>query len=281
MTHQPLVIRLEVLVLPINALLVIHIDRGDQLIGHVGKQHFPEVHPAERVGFRYLCFAGFRIEHFQPDEVHIGAFVGLDVNALAVLVKLRGAAQFQHVAGVNFCEAVRIDAQNFGITILGRARRQPQLILQIEDPPGNAIRVLAEQRALAGGDAHFVKVVPGLVAIVQAEVDKVRLSSGHVVNECARALDVGQISRRGYFRSRRHAAGRIDYIHVVILVAGLVLHEQDVFAVLRPEKSGNGPFGVVGNRLRLVERLFGAFHPDVSRLVERLQKGDELAVRRQ
>ena len=41
-------------------------------------------------------------------------------------------------------------------------------------PAGDAVGVLAHQRLFAGGDLQLVEVVPGLVAVVQADVENVR-----------------------------------------------------------------------------------------------------------
>ena len=41
-----------------------------------------------------------------------------------------------------------------------------QLVLKIENVGGYAFGVLADQRALTGGDFYFVEIMPGCVAIV-------------------------------------------------------------------------------------------------------------------
>ncbi len=62
-----------------------------------------------------------------------------------------------------------VHAQDLLIAGILDALGQAQISLEIEDPTGDAVGILAEQRALAGGDLEFVKIVPGFVAIVQSD----------------------------------------------------------------------------------------------------------------
>ena len=65
---------------------------------------------------------------------------------------------------------------------------QAQVALQIEIPADDALGVLAHQRLLAGGNLQLVEIVPGLVAVVQADVDDVRIVLGHVVQAAPERL---------------------------------------------------------------------------------------------
>ena len=81
------------------------------------------------------------------------ALVGLNISALGVSMELDYVASLKNIAGVNRRETVGVHAQDFLIAVVLNALGQPQIALQIEDPRGDAIRVLADQRALAGRDA--------------------------------------------------------------------------------------------------------------------------------
>ena len=65
---------------------------------------------------------------------------------------------------------------------------EAELVLEIEDVRGDAFRVLAEQCALASGDLYFVEIVPRFVAIVQTDVNRIRLAPRHCIDSSAHAL---------------------------------------------------------------------------------------------
>ena len=89
-------------------------------------------------------------------------------------MKADRAAAFEHAARVDLCELVAIDLQYLGVAILGRTRRQPDLVVVVEDPTGKAVVIFPQKRFLAGRDADLIKVVPGLIAFVDPDIDRVR-----------------------------------------------------------------------------------------------------------
>ena len=155
-----------------------------------------------------------------------------------------------------------------------------QLILEIEDPAGDAVRVLAQQCALAGGDADLVQIVPRLVAIVQSDVHDLGLTARHFIQHGAHSLDLRQVARRGHFRTRRRGFPGIHRVNTVVLVPQLVLHVEHEFAVPAPEIPRDGTLGVVGNGLGRIERRVSLLDPDIAGLVQGLQKSDVLTIGR-
>ena len=100
------------------------------------------------------------------------------------------ATCLKDAAGVDLCEALVIHAQDFRVAVVCRTRRQLQLILQIKDPAGDALCVLTNQGAIAGRDFYLVEIVPGLISIVQADVDRVGFATRHSENLRANAFHV-------------------------------------------------------------------------------------------
>src|SRR6185503_4085312 len=91
---------------------------------------------------------------------------------------------------------------------------------------------------------------------------------------------VGEIASGGHVLSGSRCFGGIDGVDVVILVAGFVLDVEDVLAVTRPEVNGDRALGIGGYRFCIRKRLGRLLHPDVAGALERFDKGDERAVRR-
>jgi hypothetical protein len=73
-------------------------------------------------------------------------------GALAVLVDPRDAAGLEDGAGVHLGEAGGIDAQDLGVAVVRDPLRQAEVAGEVEVPAGDALRVLADERALARGD---------------------------------------------------------------------------------------------------------------------------------
>src|SRR6185295_477388 len=163
---QKFVISFVGFVFPIKSLALIVVSGDDQIIGHFREVRASEVDALHRIRFDQLFFTGGGIKKFKASEIDIGTFVGFKIDSLAVFVVTHRPTAFEHVAGINFGKAAVVDAQDFGVAIVCRAGRQAQLIFEIKHPAGDALGILADQGAFAGGDFYFVEVVPGLVAIV-------------------------------------------------------------------------------------------------------------------
>src|ERR1051326_2530067 len=198
----------------------------------------------------------------------------------AVLVETVRAAAFKNATGIDLGELVLIDAQDLGIAVLGRAGGQAQIALEVEGPAGNALSILAQQSLLAGGEFQFVEIVPRLVAVIESNVDGVRIALGDLKDLHPRALHARHVARRRCIGAGFRLGCRVDSIDVVVLVAVLVLYVKNVFAVPRPEITSNWPLGFGGQQARGAEGLIYAFHVDVARVFPRLQAGDVLSVRR-
>jgi hypothetical protein len=151
----------------------------------------------------------------------------------------------------------------------------------VKPPTRNALGVLADEGALAGGNFQFVEIVPGLIAIVEADVERVRVGFGSGEQLHAHALQSSEVARGGDFGARRGGGGRIHRVDVVILVAIVVLHVNDILAVAAPEVAGDRPFGFRGEAPGVGEGRLGLFHPHVARVVPGLQKRDVFSIRRE
>src|SRR5215813_7421289 len=89
---------------------------------------------------------------------------------------------------------------------------------------------------------------------------------------------MSEISSGGNFLARRGGIGGIDCPDVVVLVAGLVLSEEDIAAIAAPDIAGDRSLQVRGNRSCLVEGVASPFDPDVSSAFVGLNEGDELTI---
>ena len=121
--------------------------------------------------------------------------------------------------------------------------------------------------------------MPGRVAVVQSNVDHIWFAAWHGVDSGAHAFRVRQVARRRYLLSGRWTVPGINRIHVEVFVAALVLREENVFAIATPEVDPNRPTGVGRNCFGRFKGSLCAFHPDITCPFERLDEGDELAVR--
>jgi len=121
--------------------------------------------------------------------------------------------------------------------------------------------------------------MPGFVAIVQTDVDDVRLTAREGIDLGSGPFGVGEIAGFGDLASGCRGRARAYRIDVEILIARFVLRKQDVLAVAAPEKAGDGAGFVGGDRPGCAERLGGLLDPNVARFVKRFQEGDVLAVR--
>jgi hypothetical protein len=50
----------------------------------------------------------------------------------------------QNIAAIDLGELIGVDAENLGIAVLGRARGQAELVLEVENPGSDAVGVLAQ-----------------------------------------------------------------------------------------------------------------------------------------
>ena len=164
---QQVVVGLPGLVLPDVARLVVDVYGRDDVVRHVREDDVRQIDAILRIGFDDLFFARLHVEERQPGE--IGALVRFEIDARTVLVKAQRPARFEHVAGVDLREAVVVDAEHFGVAVFGDARREAQLVRQVELPVDEPLGVLAQERALAAGNAHLVQIVPRLVAVAQPQ----------------------------------------------------------------------------------------------------------------
>ena len=155
---------------------------------------------------------------------------------------------------------------------------EPQLAAVVEDPAGDLRVVLAQQRPLAGRNLHAIQVVPCRVPIVQPDKNDVWLLGRYVVNESTDALRLGEIPRPRRVLPGRRTVVRVHRVDVEVLVAGLILNEQDVFAVPAPEVAADRPLGIGGHQLAGRERIPGLLHPDVAGVLVRLDERNELTI---
>src|SRR6188474_1844473 len=122
--------------------------------------------------------------------------------------------------------------------------------------------------------------MPGLIAFIYAHINVVRLDLWHVIDKRPRALCITQIDRLRYLLTFRRRRARINSKNVEILVAIVVLGEENVSAIPAPEISRDRAFLFCGERPSLVKGLVDSLDPDVADIAERFDKGNVPAVRR-
>ena len=276
---QKFIVGLPFPVLPVDPGALVDVDGGDQLIGPVGELGAPEVDAPLRIGLDLLFLAGRRIEECQCLAIDRLALVRHHVDAPVIGVETDRTARFEDRAGVDLLQAVGIDPQDFCVPVVGDAGRQPQLILEIEDPAGDLLGVLPQQSSLPGRDLHPVEVVPGSVAVVDPDKEAVRIALRNPIDQRADRLRLGQVPGGRDFRPRPFGGGGIDGVDVVVLVSPLILHEEKKPTIAAPEESGDRSLGVIGHQTGRREGLPRPLDPDVARFLEWLDERNELAIR--
>ena len=126
-----------------------------------------EIDAALRIGLDQLGRAGGYVHQLESREI-ARARVGLEIDVLAVLEELTAAAALQHAAAVDLGRAALVQPENLGVALLGRPLGEAQVALEVEGVAGKALIVLAQERALAALNLDLVEIVPGGVAVVEA-----------------------------------------------------------------------------------------------------------------
>ena len=217
-----------------------------------------------------VCVRG--IEQHEARQVRT-ALVRLHVDLAVVLAEAIRTAGLEDIAGIDLGESRRIDAQDLGVTLVGGANGEAKRAGVVEDPRGDALGVLAHESALTGRDADAIEIVPRLVAIVEADVHDVGVFLRHGVEDRANALGGGEVPRSGNVLASGGRRCRIDRVDVEVLVAELVLDEEDVLPIPAPEIPGDRTLRVVGDELGGGVRIAGALDPDVARVLVGLEEG--------
>src|SRR4029453_1386283 len=96
-------------------------------------------------------------------------------NRTGVGVEAVRVATLEDRAGVDGLEPLWLDLQDLGVPVVGHPPRKTQAALEVEVPARDPLRVLADELALARRDRDLVHVVPGGIAVVEADVDRVRV----------------------------------------------------------------------------------------------------------
>ena len=73
--------------------------------------------------------------------------------------------------------------------------------------------------------------MPGFVAVIDPDVDRIRLRTRNVLDHCTNALRLGEVSRGRNLRTCGRLVRWIYCVNVKILIAALVLNEKDVLSV--------------------------------------------------
>ena len=71
---------------------------------------------------------------------------------------------------------------------------QPKLVLEVEHPADEPVRVLADQGPFAGRDLDAIEVVPGFVPIIQSNIDNVGIGFRNCVDGGPDAFGIGQVA---------------------------------------------------------------------------------------
>ena len=105
--------------------------------------------------------------------------------------------------------------------------------------------VLVQEAALAGADVDDVKVVPARVAVVHGDGNEMRIVVVHA-DQHGVCVGVGR-------EDARHGAVDVDAPEIEILVAGLVLLEQDMRIGAREPMGQDRPLCLPGERARFAQ----------------------------
>ena len=176
---EPLKVSFHGFVFEISPGAVIQVRRHRQLVRGLRKHRRSKIHSLEGIRFHGLDLCGLRIKQHQPGQVHIVALVRFHVHAFAVFVETHRPATLENPAHIDLLESIRVRTQDFLVAVIRHALGQPQLTIQIKEPPGDPLRVFPHQRLLARGNLQLVEVVPSLIAVIQSDVHHVGVALGH------------------------------------------------------------------------------------------------------
>ena len=195
-------------------------------------------------------------------------------------MELDGSAGVDDGAGIDFGERVGIDAKHFLVAVVGRARREAEGTLRVEEPAGNLLCVLAQEGFCAGGEVEFVEVVPGFVAIIEADVEGGGVGLGDAIEIDAHTFEAGEIAQGRSFGIGGVRGGGVDGIDVEVFIAGVVFYEHDRLGVARPEEGGDGAGGFSGEDAGGGEGLACFLDPDIAGAFPGFQESKKFAIGR-
>ena len=218
------------------------------------------------------CLAARRVDGKQRPGVAVAAVA--QVHGLAVRGHPR-RSRGEHVVGADL-EPWGEGAVARQLLDDGTARRRlPEAVAEVQVPVGESARpavVLQHQLALAAGEIEPVDVVVLRDAVVETDQDRARHLRARADHAHRHLLRIGVRNLL--------ARCKLDAVEHPVLVAAAVLRVEDAGAVGRPPVLHDRPGPLVGDRLRLVERIRGR-DPDVQHAVARREPGDGLAVGRE
>ena len=268
---QPAVVSLEGTILEVAPVRVVFVFGEKNAVIDARDLDVEQIDALVRIAFDLGRGAGGHIQHFQLGQVQ-RALVGGEVDILAAGIEIEWAAILEHAAAVQRLEAVGIDPQGFGVAALGGSHRQAQRPGIIELPDRNLVGIFAQQFFLARGDAQFVQVMPLRVAVIQSDIQNVRLGLGHGKNLRSNPFEIRQRAGRRHAALRIRGQLRVDRIDVEVLIAAGVLHVQDVLRIVAPKITADRPARFRAHRARRAERLIRAFHPNIAGSLVGLQE---------
>ncbi len=151
-------------------------------------------------------------------------------------------------------------------------RRDARLEIEVEVVAGDFLRVLLDQRALARGEVHFPQVVPFGHAIVDANGNDAGLLPRQAHDLGAHTFIWSEVLLG--------SGDDVDGVEMKVLVTALVLDEQHVFVVERPEVLADAALLIVGDGLGGIE-LAALGEPHVEHAVARRDERYVFAVGRE
>ncbi len=256
----------------------------DQLVGIGREQRAPEIDFPFGVGLHLFDLTGGRIEQDESREVG-RAPARLHVEPRAVDVKADRLALLLGPAFEYRREHAFVDPQDLPAAVRPLPVSQAEPAGEVGDPIGDVLLVGEQELPLAGPQVEPPHVVETRVAVVQANDRVPGIVLGKLVDP---GLHVGagrEIESGRNARACGRGGGGVDRVDVEVLVAALILDEEDAARVPAPERLDDRTASVVRHRPRGVERLFDPLDPHVEYAVQRLDErqpatvGRELAAR--
>jgi len=127
---------------------------------------------------------------------------------------------------------------------------------------------------------QLIEIVPAGVAVVEADVEDVRLGAGCGKDYGAYFFEIGEGAGGRDSGLGVCGEGGVDGVDVEVLVAAGVLRVEEVFGVAAPEVATDGADGFGADGTGSAEGLAGLLDPDVARALVGLEEGDVLTVGR-
>jgi hypothetical protein len=164
----------------------------------------------------------------------------------------------EHVVGLDRHDLIESGAAPFqdrrSASLASRCRAKPEVEPAVEDEARDLVLVLVQEATLAGADVDDVEVVPARITVVHGNGNQMRIVVVHAEQHGVHVGVGRKVARLGTIDARAP--------NVEVLIAGIVLPEQDMRIGPGKPMGENWPLGLPGERAGFAQ-VVARRHPNV------------------